>query len=129
MLPVKWKQTSNRDLKSQNNAFYKSCRAFKTLFGDLNNLLLCDSCEPKKCSFNMNLPLFFWCLKSIMTHDAKLSQISYKTNFWVLRCKKKVRFLFHFFFQLNFFFLLLPRKLVNFWIVNEIQTNLRRWWT
>ena len=48
--------------------------------------------------------LFCWCLMSIMTHDAKLIQISYKTNFWVLRCKKKVRFSFHFFFQLNFFF-------------------------
>ena len=39
-----------------------------------------------------------------MTHNAKLIQISYKTNFWVLRCKKKVRFSFHFYFQLNFFF-------------------------
>ena len=39
-----------------------------------------------------------------MTHDAKPTQISSKTTIWVLRCKKEVRFSFHFFFQLNFFF-------------------------
>ena len=112
-------------LKSQNNAFYKIYQALKILFGDLNNLFFFNSFEPQKCSFNMNLP-FFWCLMSIMTHDAKPIQISSKTTIWVLRCKKEVRFSFHFFFQLNFFFLLLPRKLVNFWIGNEIQTNLRK---
>ena len=90
-------------LKSQNNAFYKIYQAFKILFGDLNNLFFFNSFEPQKCSFNMNLP-FFWCLMSIMTHDAKPIQISSKTTIWVLRCKKEVRFSFHFFFQLNFFF-------------------------
>ena len=90
-------------LKSQKKAFYKIYQAFKILFGDLNNLFFFNSFEPQKCSFNMNLP-FFWYLMSIMTHDAKPIQISSKTTIWVLRCKKEVRFSFHFFFQLNFFF-------------------------
>ena len=80
------------------------------LFGNLNNLLLCNSCEPKKCSFNMNLP-FFWMFN--VNHDtsdnAKLIQISYKTTIWVLRCKKEVRFSFHFFFSSTFFFFFCPK--------------------
>ena len=48
--------------------------------------------------------LFCWCLMSIMTHDAKLIQISYKTNFWVLRCKKKGKIFVSFLLSAQLFF-------------------------
>ena len=90
-------------LKSQNNAFYKIYQAFKILFGDLNNLFFLTALNLRNVLLTWTY-LFFWCLMSIMTHDAKPIQISSKTTIWVLRCKKDVRFSFHFFFQLNFFF-------------------------
>ena len=109
-------------LKSQKNAFYKIYQTSKILFGNLNNLFFFNSFEPQKCFFNMNLP-FFWCLMSIMTHDAKQIQISSKTTIWVLRCKKEVRFSFHFFFQLNFFFFFCC---LESWSTFELETKYKQ---
>ena len=48
--------------------------------------------------------LFFWCLMLIMTHNAKLIQISYRTNFWVLTCKKKGKIFVSFLLSAQLFF-------------------------
>ena len=43
----------------------------------------------------------------------------------MLRCKKKGKIFVSFLLSAQLFFLFLPRKLVNFWLGNKIQTNLR----
>ena len=84
---VKVKVSSKRGFMFQKNAFTEVFHTFNTFVGYLQKLLFCNSCKLKNCSVNVALIVFD--VMSIMTQSAKLISISYKTNFWWVKCLSK----------------------------------------